>query len=475
MTPLTITSTLNEIWRKTKLELERVLPQDVFESWFSSVECIGGDDDKILLSTPSVLAPYWIIDNYSDILSQNLALAASRNIKFDLTYVERELVASGNVSGAEVATHRATEESVDMRQLRTQRAVVAEESEVLQSINPRNTFENFVVGEANQLAHATALAVAQTPGKAFNPLFLYGATGLGKTHLMHSIAHFIIKNNPSARVLFVSSETFVNDYIKAVMDKNIPSFHRKYRAVDVLLIDDIQFLSGKEASQNEFFHTFNELTNANKQVVLSCDKAPSEVEDLEKRLVSRFEWGMCVDIKQPDYETRLAILRRKLSSMGDSVSIDPNVLDLIARRFTKNVRRMEGALNKLIGYCSLINSGEVLTLEKATFLLADALNYEDEGATVDIEKIQQVVAEYNHIDVAELCGKRRTELLVQARHIAMYLSKKLTSHTLQEIGKRFGGRNHGTVMHAIRVVDTSMQNSESFARQIEYLKKSLSA
>ena len=463
MTPLTITSTLTEIWHKAKSELARILPQDAFDSWFSNVECLGGDDAKIILSTPSALAPYWITDNYFDILSQNLALAASRNIDFEIRVVEENSQSDDLFANTTPAPR-----------VRAPRIPAPEDNQVLQSINPRNTFENFVVGETNQLAHAVALTVAQKPGQSFNPLFLYGATGLGKTHLMHAIAHFIIKNDPRKRVLFVSSETFVNDYINAVMNKSISSFHRKYREVDVLLIDDIQFLSGKDASQKEFFHTFNQLTDANKQIVLSCDKAPSEVPDLEQRLVSRFEWGMCANIEQPDYETRIAILRSKLLTMGDSVKIAPEVLDLIACKFTKNVRRMEGALNKLIGYCSLVNTGEVLSLEKAKFLLADVLSNEECAEEISIEKIQKVVAEYERIEVADLCGKRRTEKIAQARQIAMYLSKEYTSCTLKEIGEQFGGRDHGTVIYANNSVKNMLETDESIVRKIELLKKNLS-
>ncbi len=471
MTPLTIKSTLDEIWQKAKSELSRVLPKEAFDSWFSNMECVGGDDNKILLGTPSALAQYWIADNFFDLLTQNLSLAAAKNMKFEIVVLGRD-EKSEVVVEESIASHFA--ESRPSRS-NVARSTQLANTEILESINPRNTFENFVVGEGNQLAHSAALAVAQAPGTSFNPLFLYGSTGLGKTHLMHAIAHFIIKNNPTSRVLFISSETFVNDYLNALTDKNIASFHKKYRSVDVLLIDDIQFLSGKASTQKEFFHAFNQLSEARKQIILSCDKSPTEVEDIEERLVSRFEWGMCVDIQQPDYETRLAILRRKLATMGDSINIAPEVLDLIARRFTKNIRRMEGALNKLIGYCSLINSNGILTLEKATYLLADALSAEDDGESVDVEKIKQVVAEYHRISVDELCGKRRTASIAQARQIAMYLTKKLTSNTLQEVGKKFGGRDHGTVMHAIKVVEDSMKQSESFNRRIEYLKKSLSA
>ncbi len=469
MTPLTIKSTLDEIWQKAKSELSRVLPKEAFDSWFSNMECVGGDDDKILLGTPSALAQYWIADNFFDLLTQNLSLAAAKNMKFEIVTLESEV--STEVVSDQIATHFA---QARPQRRNASRSVQQANTEILESINPRNTFENFVVGEGNQFAHSAALAVAQSPGVAFNPLFLHGSTGLGKTHLMHAIAHFIIKNNPSSRVLFISSETFVNDYLNALTDKNIAAFHQKYRSVDVLLIDDIQFLSGKASSQKEFFHAFNRLLEARKQIILSCDKSPSEVEDIEERLVSRFEWGICVGIDQPDFETRLAILRRKLATMGDSVKIAPEVLELVARRFTKNVRRMEGALNKLIGYCSLINSSEVLTLEKSMYLLADALNAEDGGESVDVEKIKQVVAGRYNISVDELCGRRRTQNIAEARQIAMYLTKKLTSNTLQEVGKKFGGRDHGTVMHAIKVVEDSMKQNESFSRTVEWCKKSIS-
>ena len=456
MPTLTTSTTLSEIWQKAKSELELVLPREAFDEWFSNLACVGGDESKIVLGSPSAFAPYWITDNYLDILSQNLSMAAGHNISVEITVVNSPEPAAAETPAPRMA-----------------RAVVAEEPKTLLSINPRNTFESFVVGESNQLAHAAALAVAQSVGKAFNPLFLYGDTGLGKTHLMHAIAHFIIKNNPSAKVVYISSEAFVNDYIKALGDGNIASFRKRYRNTDVLLIDDIQFFAKKESSQNEFFHTFNDLFNANKQIVLSCDKPLNEVEDIEKRLVSRFAWGMCVDIKMPDYETRLAILRRKVASLGDSANIGDDVLDLIARRFTKNVRRMEGALNKLIGYSSLINSNEPVSLEKAAYLLADDF-VQEKGAAVDVELIQKKVAEHYHLEVSDIVGKRRTSMISMARQTAMYISRKLTTHTLQEIGKRFGGRDHGTVIHAMRTVETLLEQDEKVKRTVAFLMKSLS-
>ena len=457
MTPLTTDSVLSEIWQKAKTELAVALPEEAYNEWFSNLECAGGDENKIVLSSPSAFAPYWILDNYKDILIQNLSLAASHNVDVDIIVKESSQLPVLKPEDDRRASVR----------------TVADAPKTPISINPRNTFENFVVGESNALAHAAALAVSQNVGKAFNPLFLYGDTGLGKTHLMHAIAHFIIKNNPSAKVVYISSETFVNDYINALGNGDIAAFRKRYRNTDVLLIDDIQFFAKKESSQNEFFHTFNELFNANKQIVLSCDKPINEVQDIEKRLVSRFAWGMAADIKMPDYETRLAILRKKASSSGTS-QIGADILDFIARKFTKNVRRMEGALNKLIGYCSLIDSSSAITLEKATYLLADDIVQED-GAAVDIEKIQKCTADRFHLTPEDLCGKRRTATISLARQIAMFISRKLTNHTLQEIGKRFGGRDHGTVIHAMHMVETLLeQNDTNVKRVVDFLMKSLS-
>ena len=340
------------------------------------------------------------------------------------------------------------------------------------SINPRNTFESFVVGESNRFAHAAALAVAQNIGVAFNPLFIYGATGLGKTHLMHAIAHFVLKNNPSAAIAYISSENFVNEYVAALRDGNIANFRRRYRNTDVLLIDDVQFFAGKERCQEEFFHTFNELFNSGRQIVLSCDKPINEVADIEQRLVSRFGWGVSVDIQAPDYETRLAILQKKAATLGRGTAIEPAVLDLLARKFTKNIRRMEGALTNLIGYASLVNSENAVTLEKARDLLADAF-CEEEESQVDIEKIQKKTAECFNIDPAEIVGKRRPANIAIARQIAMFISRKLTTHSLQEIGRRFGGRDHGTVMHAIKVVGDAIESDENMRRRVEYLMKTL--
>lgn len=448
----------HDTWQKAKSELASSVSTEIFSSWFDKIECDGGSENSITLSVPGEFAAIWIRDNYLDIISSNLSMAAGRNLKVDIQGVE--------VPDAEPPAR--------VQETPVRRMPPEPKAKTLPSINPRNTFESFVVGESNRFAHAAALAVAQNLGVAFNPLFIYGATGLGKTHLMHAIAHFVLKNNASANIVYLSSENFVNEYVDALREGNIVKFRKRYRNTDVLLIDDVQFFAGKERCQEEFFHTFNELFNSGKQIVLSCDRPVNEVADIEQRLVSRFGWGVSVDIQAPDYETRLAILQKKTAALKAENAITPDALNLLAMRFTKNVRRMEGALTNLIGYASLVNSNNPITVEKAQELLADALMMEDENQTIDIEQIQNKTAEYYKIDASEMTGKRRPANIAMARQIAMFIARKLTTHSLQEIGKRFGGRDHGTVMHAIRVVDHAMTHDESVKRSVEYLLKTLS-
>lgn len=449
------------IWERAKEGLFSVVGDKVYESWFSNLEPAGSDDETMRLSADGEFTAIWIRDNYMDVLSNQISLAASHNMKVEIVAREESPQSEDRIEAPRTAPRRISAPKPSV-------------SPIPPSINPRNTFESFVVGESNRFAHAAALAVAQNIGVAFNPLFIYGATGLGKTHLMHAIAHFVLKNNPSAAIAYVSSENFVNEYVAALRDGNIANFRKRYRNTDVLLIDDVQFFAGKERCQEEFFHTFNELFNSGRQIVLSCDKPINEVSDIEQRLVSRFGWGVLVDIQAPDYETRLAILQKKAALLGRDTAIEPAVLELLARKFTKSIRRMEGALTNLIGYASLINSGNAVTLEKANELLADAFCEENENAAVDIDKIQKKTAESFNIDPSEIVGKRRPANIAMARQIAMYLSRKLTTHSLQEIGRQFGGRDHGTVMHAIKVIGNAMENDENIKRKVDYLLKTLS-
>ncbi len=451
-----------QIWAKAKSEIQRELSSEMFDSWFKSLECLSGDENSIELIAENDFAAMWIEDNYIDLLTKNVSLVCGRNVKVKISTAPQQEETPKETKLAQ-ENHRVERVRPEAKQVK-----------INTPISPRNTFENFVVGESNEFSYSAALAVAQNLGVAFNPLFIYGATGLGKTHLMQAIAHFVLKNNPEKNVVYLSSETFVNDYLSALKAGNIASFRQKCRQADVLLIDDVQFFAKKEGSQNEFFHTFNELFNSGKQIVLSCDRPINEVADMEQRLVSRFNWGVSVDIHAPDYETRLAILQKKIEASNAEFSICPEAVDFVARRFTKNVRRMEGALTNLIGYATLISKDAQITLEKAQELLADAILEEDENQQIGVEKIQKKTAEYYRIDVEQLCGKARPANIALARQIAMYISRKLTTLSLEEIGKRFGGRNHATVMHAMRVVDETMKQDENIKRSVEYLLKTLS-
>jgi chromosomal replication initiator protein len=337
------------------------------------------------------------------------------------------------------------------------------------SLNPRNTFETFVVGSNNQMAHAASMAVAQAPAQAYNPLFLYGETGLGKTHLMHAIGHTIIRRNADARVAYLSTEKFTNEFIQALQENGLTKFRQRYRHADVLLLDDVQFLTGKERIQEEFFHTFNDLFESGKQIVLTSDRRASEIQKLESRLVSRFEWGLPADIQAPDFETRLAILRTKAQTLN--CNLPETILAFIAQNITKNIRRLEGALLKVSSYSAL--TSKPLDLATAERLLHDVL-MEQAQNVLTIETIQKRVADHFQIRHSDMTSKRRPNNIAIPRQIAMYLARTLTKHSLQEIGDAFGGRDHGTVIHACKAVDNMMEQDASSRGSVEFLKTQLS-
>jgi chromosomal replication initiator protein len=336
-------------------------------------------------------------------------------------------------------------------------------------LNPRNTFENFVVGSNNQLAHAAALAVAQAPAQAFNPLFIYGDTGLGKTHLMHAVGHSILRSNPDAKVAYLSTEKFTNEFIQALQENSLTRFRQRYRNVDVLLLDDVQFLSGKERIQEEFFHTFNDVFESGKQVVLTSDRPASEIAKLESRLVSRFQWGYVADIQSPDFETRVAILRTKAASL--KFDVPPPVINFIAQHISKNIRRLEGALIKVASYSAL--TGRTLDLPTVEMLLQDVL-MEQAQNLLTLEVIQKRVADHYQIRHSDMTSKRRPANIAMPRQIAMYLARHLTKHSLQEIGEAFGGRDHGTVIHACKTIENLMEQDDSIRGGVEFLKAQLS-
>ena len=338
-------------------------------------------------------------------------------------------------------------------------------------LNPRYTFDTFVVGSNNKMAHAASLAVAESPGEDYNPLFIYGGVGLGKTHLMHSIAHFVLQKNPNAKVLYVTSETFTNELIDSIRNGNnstMSKFREKYRDIDVLLIDDIQFIIGKESTQEEFFHTFNALHGAKKQIVISSDKPPKDMEILEDRLRSRFEWGLIVDISSPDYETRMAILRKKEEL--DGYSIDNEVIEYIARNVKSNIRELEGSLNKIMAYANLEKSE--INLALAEKVLKDIIS-PNEKRVITPELITDIVAEHFDLTPGDIVGNKRNSKVVFPRQIVMYLCRHMTDTTLKNIGQYLGGRDHTTIMNGINKIEAELETSESTREVIDILKKKI--
>jgi chromosomal replication initiator protein len=342
-----------------------------------------------------------------------------------------------------------------------------EERDAFAHLDPRFTFENFVVGKPNELAHAAARRVAEAQAVTFNPLFLYGGVGLGKTHLMHAIAWEIRKRYPNRRVLYLSAEKFMYQFIRALRFKDTMAFKEQFRSVDVLMIDDVQFISGKDSTQEEFFHTFNALVDQNRQVIISADKSPSDLEGMEERLRSRLGWGLVADIHPTTYELRLGILQSKAEGM--KARIPPKVMEFLAHKISSNVRELEGALNRIVAHAELV--GRAITLESTQEVLQDLLRANDRRVTID--EIQKKVAEHYNIRLSDMSSARRARAVARPRQVAMYLAKQLTQRSLPEIGRKFGGRDHTTVMHAVRKVEELVGEDPGFAEDVELLRRML--
>ena len=386
------------------------------------------------------------------------------------------------LTGIECEVDFVTIEQVDEPQKETDKShLINRPSEVSRqliqdaNLNPRYTFDTFVVGANNNLAHAASLAVAESPGEIYNPLFIYGGVGLGKTHLMHSIGHFILKNNPKAKVLYVTSEKFTNELIDAIRNKNNIStteFREKYRNNDVLLIDDIQFIIGKESTQEEFFHTFNALYEAKKQIIISSDKPPKEIETLEERLRSRFEWGLTVDIQSPDYETRMAILQKKIElDHLEKYNIPNDVLEYIATNVKTNIRELEGSLNKLIALYKLNNTGSI-DIALAAEALKDIIS-SDNRREVTPELILDIVSEHFGVSIPDLKGNKRNAEIVFPRQIAMYLIRNMTETSLKAVGVILGGKDHSTIKHGIEKIENELKADETLSNTINIIKKKI--
>jgi len=444
-------ATVDKIWNQTTDQIRTLLNTETYNLWFSTVQPISLNQSSITLEVPNEFSEVWLKDNYLELLQDALATASGRKLKIKFKVAE---------SGGDV--------QAPVKPARGKSTSTKKVSDGDLVFNPRNTFDTFVVGNNNSFAHAAAMAVAQQPGKAYNPLFLYGGTGLGKTHLLHAVGQHVVGSKKEAKVSYVSSEKFTNEYIAAIQENQLVKFRKKYRQTDVLLIDDIQFLAGKERIQEEFFHTFNALHEAHKQIVLTCDRPASEIQNLEHRLVSRFEWGLVTDLQPPDVETRLAILRNKVKTMG--VEIPGDVLAFLANRIRTNIRRLEGALIRVASYAHL--TGKQLTNDVVENLLREIL--QEEGRhTITIEVIQKKVAEKFDLRMADMTSKRRPENIAFPRQIAMFLSRQLTEHSLSAIGEAFGGRDHGTVLHACRLVKDRMEIDANVRQTVHYLEKQL--
>jgi chromosomal replication initiator protein len=441
-------------WAGAQEMLRTMLNADIYNLWFLPIKAKGVEGDCIVLEVANDFCEVWLKDNYLGLLKDVLRYSAGQavNIRFEIAHP--------------VPTLKAAVPAAPRPRSETEAEKTANGREPM--FNPKSTFDTFVVGENNNHSHAAAMAVAQTPGKSYNPLFLYGGVGLGKTHLLHAIGHHVTVHKKNARVTYVSSEKFTNEYIDAIQNSQLVRFRKKYRQSEVLLIDDIQFLAGKERIQEEFFHTFNALHEAHKQIVLTCDRPASEIQNLESRLVSRFEWGLVTDMQPPDAETRLAILRKKAKLMN--TELPDEILHFLANRIRSNIRRLEGALIRVASYASL--TGREVTLENVESLLRELLQ-EEGRSTLNIEVIQKRVAEHFDIRISEMSSKRRPENIAFPRQIAMYLARQMTENSLSVIGEAFGGRDHGTVLHACRLVKGRMEVDANVRQVVSFLEKQL--
>ena len=444
-----------QLWQKLSFALKPQVSADTFKRWFSAVELIKATPDSLTFRVPNKIYQFWIESNHMPALQAAIveAFGAPREVKFAFP--------AGTSSEAEIDP--AAIKELPSEPLRDNRAGAA-----VAALNPRNTFETFVVGPNNEIAHAASLAVAQSPARTYNPLFIYGGVGLGKTHLMQAIGHYVWAKKKNTKVMYLSSELFINEFIDAIQHNNLVKFRKRYRQAELLLIDDIQFLGGKERSQEEFFHTFNTLFDGHKQIVLSSDRPASEIANLEHRLVSRFEWGLTAELQPPAIETRLAILRKKALAL--QIKLDDRVLEFLASRIRTNVRRLEGALMRVASFASL--SGKELSQEIIEHLLKDILQ-EEARNSITIEQIQRRVAEHFDVRLADMTSKRRPASIAFPRQVAMYLARELTKASLNEIGEAFGGRDHGTVLHACKLVKKRMHEQDSVRQTISFIDSSL--
>lgn len=430
---------LDQIWESVLGLIKVELTEVSFNTWLKSIEPISLEDDEIILGAPNDFTKGILEGRYFNLIKNAIKQVTGKN------YQIRFIIPGEQVKPTQAQPEKETTKAMNKSQL-----------------NPKYTFSTFVTGKSNDFAHAASVAVAEAPAQAYNPLFIYGGVGLGKTHLMHAIGHYILSQNPDSKVVYVSSEKFTNELINSIREYRNEEFRNKYRNVDVLLVDDIQFIAGKEGTQEEFFHTFNALHEANKQIIISSDRPPRDIPTLEDRLRSRFEWGLTTDIQAPDLETRMAILRKKATL--ENLEIPDEVVLLIANTIHSNIRELEGALIKVVAYSSLTN--KIITEELAEEALKDIIsNHKPVEITVDL--IKDKVSKRFNIRIDEFSSKKRTRAIAYPRQVAMYLTRELTDLSLPKIGDEFGGRDHTTVIHACEKISNDMIRDNLFKKKIE--------
>ena len=441
------------LWNRLSAVIRNRVPNDSFERWFSGVSVVALDADSVTLGVPNPIHQFFIESNYSSLL--NAAVEEVCGVPLSLSFDS-----SGDGHAEMQENNAVTSPSRSAKSLSV--------SSIPSGMNPSYTFESFIVGANNQFAHAASQAVANSPARTYNPLFIYGGPGLGKTHLLQAIGHRVLATKKNAKVVYLRSEQFTNEFIDAIATNAIVAFRKRYRQADILMIDDIQFFAGKEKTQEEFFHTFGALHDGPKQIILSSDRPPSEIANLEQRLVSRFEWGMTAEVQPPDMETRIAILQGKASRMH--IEIEHWVMEFLADKIRSDIRRLEGALMRVAAYKSL--SGQPLNIEALEHLLRDVLQ-EQARKAVTIDQIQKKVAEHFDIRLADMTSKRRQASIAYPRQVAMYLSREMTPSTLIEIGDAFGGKDHGTVIHACKLVKKRMEEDPKARHLVRLLDQQL--
>ncbi len=451
---------LNEIWQLTLEELSKELNKPSFETWFNLTKPVSLENCCLIIEVPNDFTKEWFETRYKNQIINALKEVTSEEHRVNFVISSEfqdtrdpESLGDENYYSSDFSSHQREDEHLKNKYIST--------------FNPRYTFDTFVVGACNRLSHAASLAVAESPARAYNPLFIYGGVGLGKTHLLHAIGQYSLINHDFTRVFYFSSERFTNEFINAIRDNKTLDFRNKYRSMDILLIDDIQFLAGKEQTQEEFFHTFNALHDNNKQIIISSDRPPKEIPTLEDRLRSRFEWGLITDLQTPDLETRTAILKKK--ALSDGMDIPDEVLHYIASKVITNIRELEGALIRIVAYASLSESPVTLELTEAA--LQDIIFPRQKNITV--KTVIDVTAENFNLKPEEILSKKRTQDIAMTRQVAMYLCRMLTDLSLPKIGEEFGGRDHTTVLHAFKKIDILITKNSDFKNRLEMIKNNI--